>query len=868
VAEQEIVPDLAFDYQTVAEQVRQVRKAKKKSTPDVAALTTAITGIRFEDTIEGSSTLEIEVVDPAYELIEFFEISKSGRIFPLDINYPLDSPAWWRLSQLEVSGGVDGTRFTLTFVERPVAWLTHHYGPIKASRGKMTRAEFFEMLVKKVKVGRGLAFRSYQLHVKQPVEDAGRGGTGGESTSGSSSTGKVGGAHTLLWIGDSLAEGTLPPAEAKLGAKTIDGDAVGGRDSTHGLTVLDGALKTTHNVVIFDLGTNDDILTPGITVANLKTAKQKIKNRRLIVATINFNRPPITGTAVAEFNDAIKRFAAETGGVTLVDWYTSSRPEDLESDGMHCTPAGYEKRANVFTSAVGRTHGGPASHRDARDPDAHHGGVPLNADVKIQGTKAVRRQIELINLCLNVAGELDAPELAVKAMLTGGIGESGFREIMNQGHPPSGYGGVFQGDVTANYRYFKVTDTESQCRHFFQGGKGYQGGGAIALAKAHTDWSPGLIALTVEGSRSNFTSDAAAERHYQQFSDEADRVYELSGGGFLGGGDSGGGTSYYRQQYNFQIGDDANPRQNYWEGMTNLASEVGWRLFCAGRTIYFDSDMTLIRRRPGWIVHREDPAVLSWSARWDDRRIATEMELRAIADPFAYRAGDVFLLEGFGPLSNGSTAEPTPLAGRWLITNISRSSGSLSSTFTLTQPLKPNLEPAGQIGQRAREEQQDDATGANGLGDLSSDMTPQEVIDQLVLPLARKRKMHNCNGQLISVQGTTTCNHGHGQNVAGTTHTSWHKGPPNIAWAVDVFDSKQSQSPDPEKDSLADELFEAFQFPGKKPRDHTYPFPYVSHKGFRFQLGYKTMIGGNHFNHVHFGCHAGENTAPSTASGT
>jgi hypothetical protein len=847
--DQDLIPDLAFDYQTIAEQVKQARKAKKKGVPDVATLTTAITEVSMEDTIEGSSTLEITVIDPDFELLSFFEISKSGKIFPLDLNYPLDSANWWRLTQMDVTGGTDSTRFTLTFMERPVVWLTHHHGPIKMSRGKMTRAEFFQSLVKKVKVGRGLEFKSYQLHVKQPVEGGGSSSTGGGSTTGASKSGKVGGAHTLLHIGDLLAESTIPYEEATLGAKVVDGNTVGGRTSANGVIVLKQELRTTHNVVIFDLGTNDDILNPSATVNNLKAAKAAIKNRRLIVATINFNRPPVTISSVAIFNDAIKKFAAETPGVTLVDWYTISRPEDLDTDGMHCTPAGYKKRANSFTSAAGRTHGGPSSGRDSRDPSAHQGGLPSGANFEIQGTKAGRRQIELINLCLRIAGELNAPELAVKAMLAAGIGESGFQEIMNQGHPPSGYGGVFQGDVVAHYRYFKVTDTEPQCRYFFNGGKGYQGGGAIALAKAHSDWSPGLIALTVEGSRSNFPSDAAAERFYQKHVDEADKIYELSGGGFTGGGNTGGSTSYYRQQYNFQIGDDANPRQNYWDGMTNLAKEVNWRLFCHGRTIFFDSDMTLVRRRPAWVVSREDPAVTNWSARWDDRRIATEMQLTAICDPFDYRAGDVFLLEDFGPLSDGSSAEPDPLPGRWLITDITRRSGELTSTFTLIQPSKPNLEPATEMAARTGEptDQQNDASGGNGLGDIDGQITPKEVIDKLVLPIAKKHKMITGIDPAAVVQA----NHNHGRNVAGSTNVSWHKGPPNLAWAVDM---SNGSNPTPQMDALADELFDAFQFPGGRHRDHVYPFnPNAEHKGFKFQLGYKTMVGGNHFNHVHFG---------------
>jgi hypothetical protein len=649
---QEVVPDLAFDYQTIAEQVRQVRKFHKKSLPGLAHLTTAITTIRLEDTIEGSSTLEITVVDSNFELIEFFEISETGRIFALDLNYPLDSGSWWRLSGLDVSGGVNGAEFVLTFIERPVAWLTHKHGPKKMSRGKATRAEFFQSLVKEVKAGRGLRFFSYELHVKQQIEG--------------------------------------------------QGSVTSGQD---------------------------------------------------------------------------------------------------------------------------------------RNGDGRRRSIPNGATPKIQGTKAVKRQLELVTLCLDIADELHASDRAVDAMLVAGIGESGFKEILNTAG--SGYGGVFQGDVEANYRYFKVTDTEAMCRHFFKGGKGYQAGGAIAAAKANKDWSPGKIALEVEGSRSNFASEALGVHHYQQYIDEARDLKGLAGGNFSG---TGGGT--YRQQYNFQVGDDANPRETYWDGMTRLAQDVNWRLFVNGRTIYFDSDMTLVRRRPAYIVKREDPAVIGWSARWDDRRIATEATLELICAPFDYRAGDVFLLEDFGPISNGSTAEPAPLPGRWLIASITRNSGDLSSTFTLVQPGKPNLEPASDLGQHTRED--DELRSGSGLGDVTPDMEAKELIDELVVPLAKKHRM--VTG--ISPAGIVAANGRHLTNVAGSSNVSWHKGPPTTHWASDM---SNGQAPTPQMDALADELFDVFRFSGAKSHDHVYAFPSVTHKGFRFQLGYKTMIGGNHFNHVHFG---------------
>jgi hypothetical protein len=58
-------------------------------------------------------------------------------------------------------------------------------------------------------------------------------------------------------------------------------------------------------------------------------------------------------------------------------------------------------------------------------------------------------------------------------------------------------------------------------------------------------------------------------------------------------------------------------------------------------------------------------------------------------------------------------------------------------------------------------------------------------------------------------------------------------------------------APTPEMDKLADAIADKFGFTVND--NHVYNFPSVTRKGFRIQLGYRTMVGGNHFNHVHCG---------------
>ena len=330
-------------------------------------------------------------------------------------------------------------------------------------------------------------------------------------------------------------------------------------------------------------------------------------------------------------------------------------------------------------------------------------GIAHGADIKIKGVKATNAQIDQVNRALGEADKLDAGARASQAMICAGIGESGFQAIRNQGKPPSRYWGVFQGSMDV----FGINDTEEQARCFLKGGKGFHGNdgngpadnGAIGTAKANRGWGPGLIAVTIEGSRSNFSSDSAAEHHYGQYKAEADKILdEYGSGGVTGAGSSGnttgsGGTTTstpYRKAYNFS----RNKGEDSWQAMDRLAKEVVWPLFVDGDRIYFDSDLTLIAQKPTKIIKKRDsPEIVRWNYTVALRSFASGLSITMICDPDEFRAGEVFKLADFGMASKGKHH------GAWLITNISRNRAEISSVFTLRQPITPELEPAPEVGQ-------------------------------------------------------------------------------------------------------------------------------------------------------------------------
>ncbi len=119
----------------------------------------SITDGTLERTMDGASTLTITVHDADRALL------RSG-LFGYAIDTRLDT-LYFRL----VKVAKQDDDLTLTFEDREVALLRQHRTPKKASRAKVTRAEFALSLVREVRQAGGIPFVSPALHVRQPIEN-------------------------------------------------------------------------------------------------------------------------------------------------------------------------------------------------------------------------------------------------------------------------------------------------------------------------------------------------------------------------------------------------------------------------------------------------------------------------------------------------------------------------------------------------------------------------------------------------------------------------------------------------------------------------------------------------------------------------
>jgi hypothetical protein len=117
----------------------------------------------IERTVEGASTLQIVLNDPRLAILKSGLLNNdAGKMRSIDVE--LDG-LWFSLSDINKSGN----DVTMTFEDQIVAELRKHDSFRKASRAKMTRAQFIRMLLREVK---RVPIRMYspEIGVKQKIQ--------------------------------------------------------------------------------------------------------------------------------------------------------------------------------------------------------------------------------------------------------------------------------------------------------------------------------------------------------------------------------------------------------------------------------------------------------------------------------------------------------------------------------------------------------------------------------------------------------------------------------------------------------------------------------------------------------------------------
>lgn len=157
-----------------------------------------------------------------------------------------------------------------------------------------------------------------------------------------------GAGASVLYIGDSLGVGTEPYLRERLD-EAVQADVVGGRPSADGVETLAANITPEHEVVVFDLGTNDGI--PETYAESLAAVRQIVGDRCIVVATLN--RPPVNGYPIGPIERVLERFVASDANVEVADWRSLAQQQpNLLIDGIHATGEGYSLRAALLADAI------------------------------------------------------------------------------------------------------------------------------------------------------------------------------------------------------------------------------------------------------------------------------------------------------------------------------------------------------------------------------------------------------------------------------------------------------------------------------------------------------------------------------------
>jgi hypothetical protein len=332
----------------------------------------------------------------------------------------------------------------------------------------------------------------------------------------------------------------------------------------------------------------------------------------------------------------------------------------------------------------------------------------------IEGVPMNSTQIKQAEILLGVCNQLNAGSPCAGAIICAAIGESTLTNLSTPNS--SGYWGVLQGGSGENSSVANFppptgwNDSAGMATSFLQGGKGFQAGSAISLARSVVT-DPGEIATRVEAS-------GESPDLYGKHLSDAKAIIAAHGGstlkGSIAGGNSGGsgtvpdGSS--STTYAFSISGTGNPDEDYWTGINRLAHEVNWYLFSNGEYLYYLDGQEMLAQKPAAYIDRVRDGGRFYQAQggvvWDNTAFAfvsdhkrkfhaqrrtkvalaqspTEGILQLICGINEILGGDVIVLSGFGPGD-----------GRWIVGESRRSVFDVYSQLTLVPGIAPITDAA------------------------------------------------------------------------------------------------------------------------------------------------------------------------------
>lgn len=156
----------------------------------------------------------------------------------------------------------------------------------------------------------------------------------------------------VLVVGDSLGELSSPYLEQYLPGVELTVNAVGGSNTFEILDFFEESYDPSQSVIVFDGGTNDNPNYPQILEENLAKVAATVGNRCMVVPTVHGYT--VEGTDNHGKNRVVHEFAAARPGTQVPDWgrVANTRPDLMQSDGLHPTEEGAQYRAQLVADGI------------------------------------------------------------------------------------------------------------------------------------------------------------------------------------------------------------------------------------------------------------------------------------------------------------------------------------------------------------------------------------------------------------------------------------------------------------------------------------------------------------------------------------
>lgn len=459
----------------------------------------------------------------------------------------------------------------------------------------------------------------------------------------------------------------------------------------------------------------------------------------------------------------------------------------------------------------------PTKVSDSERSDEGKSGIAKGEKLTVKGKPASAEQKANMQRVLDVAG--GAPEKATLALVEACIIESEFHNLSGGEGTSVGILQLIDSHGSVAFR----RDIEKVVKLFLD--EGFTGkGGAIEIARKNPGMSAGNVAQEVQGS--------GFPDRYDEVRNEAEKIVSA----YSGGGNIGGGSETYTKSYQYARGKD----ENSWDALGRLADEVRWKRFMRRGKLWFVSENYLFRQRPELKISEGAKGVdwIDFDVDMFARPTSTgttpvaEVRVQARADLWTALPGMIVAIEDMGVVN-----------GRWLVSSITRSlvDDAEACDITLRKPIPQAPEPAAETGTRggAGGENAGDTPSGNVSGDIGG---VKDALKEFIgLVAGQTSETINISDGLATSGHVPGSDHYQGRavdiDVGGDAHSdpkARSKGNNIAAAALKVCGLG---------DHAAREIAD---------QDEKLNFSYEAKwKGNIIVIGWRTLTGGNHFNHVH-----------------